>query len=56
MRSTTRGNWEQVWASFDQHRQAKAGEGPNDVGDLGADGAEGEPDLFRDAAAAQAAE
>ncbi len=43
----TRGNWNDVWASFDERRKAKA----NDSGDEGADGSE--PDMFGDAAAAE---
>ena len=50
----TRGNWQDVWATFDQRRgTARA----NDGGDEGgaADAAR-EPDMFGDASGAQAAE
>jgi ribonucleoside-diphosphate reductase beta chain len=51
--SATKGNWQDVWSSFDQRRKAK-GEpaGANDVAvDAGA-----EPDMFGGAGGAQAAE
>ena len=43
-----RGNWNSVWASFDQRRKAKANDGAEDD----VPGA-GEPDMFGDAAAAE---
>jgi ribonucleoside-diphosphate reductase beta chain len=36
-KAATRGNWNDVWASFDQRRKAKKGEGANDVSDGGDD-------------------
>ena len=39
-KAATRGNWNEVWDSFDQRRDAKKGD--NDVADNG----EGEPDMF----------
>jgi ribonucleoside-diphosphate reductase beta chain len=40
-KGATRGNWQDVWASFDQRRKAKA----NDTGAEGDGGDEG-PDMF----------
>jgi len=40
-KAATRGNWNDVWSSFDSRRKAKA----NDTVEDGAD-AEGEPDMF----------
>ena len=49
----TRGNWNDVWSNFDQRRKAKAGEAANEAG-VGSEA--GEPDVFGEAAGAQAAE
>ena len=46
--SATRGEWNSVWANFDQRRKAKANDGAEDE----VPGA-GEPDMFGDAAAAE---
>ena len=39
---TLRGDWNSVWASFDQRRKAGANDGAADEGVSG----EGEPDMF----------
>jgi ribonucleoside-diphosphate reductase beta chain len=44
-KGATKGNWQDVWSSFDQRRKAKASEGANDAGDA-ADAAASEPDMF----------
>ena len=46
MIATTRGNWNEVWSSFDSRRKAKGEvEAANEAGDEGA----GEPDMFGEA-------
>jgi ribonucleoside-diphosphate reductase beta chain len=42
-KAATRGNWNDVWSSFDQRQKAKKGEEANDAGDEG-------PGLFGDEA------
>ncbi|MFN6935540.1 MAG: ribonucleotide-diphosphate reductase subunit beta, partial [Tsuneonella sp.] len=49
-KAATRGNWNDVWSSFDSRRKAKVSDGANDVADAS------EPDMFGDAAGVQAAE
>jgi ribonucleoside-diphosphate reductase beta chain len=51
-KAATRGNWGDVWTSFDSRRKAKAADGANDVAELVAS----EPGLFGDDAGAVAAE
>ena len=45
----TRGDWNSVWANFDQRRKAKA----NDGGDEGLGADDEGPDMFGDQAAAE---
>src|SRR5690606_15428394 len=45
-KAATRGNWSDVWSSFDQRRKAKGGSGANDTDEDG-EGDDG-PGLFED--------
>ncbi len=47
-KGATKGNWQDVWSSFDKRQKAKKGEEANDAGESDA----GEPDMFGDAGAA----
>ena len=49
-KAATRGNWGEVWSTFDTRQKAKAGEGANDVG------ADEGPGLFGDESGSVAAE
>jgi ribonucleoside-diphosphate reductase beta chain len=40
-KGATRGDWQQVWASFDKRRKAKASDAANETSDEA-----GEPDMF----------
>ena len=45
--------WQDVWSSFDRRRNAKAGDGANDVADAEAAAAALEPQLFGEGVAAE---
>ena len=44
-KGATKGSWQDVWSSFDSRRNAKAGDGANDVAEAAA-AAANEPELF----------
>ena len=55
MRAPTRGNWNEVWSSFDSRRKAKGEvEAANEAGESGEAGSE--PDMFGDGVGSVAAE